>query len=78
MAIFYQQRTGVLKLSFILNSCYLIGKKSRNALITENDDCEMTVMEKSRLKVVIKDGHYLVFEITVTKKLVVSKILLMG
>ena len=28
-----------------MKSRYLIGKKSRNAILTENDDCEMTVLE---------------------------------
>ena len=47
-------------------------------ILTENDDCEMTVSEKSQLKVVINGRRYLVFEITLTKELVISKISLTG
>ena len=40
----------------------LIGKKSRNIILTENDNLEMTVSEKSRLKVVINGWSLLSFQ----------------
>ena len=39
----------------------LIGKKSRNIILTENDNLEMTVSENSRLKVVINGRSLLSF-----------------
>ena len=44
--------------------------------LMESNDLEITVSEKSRLKVVINGEPLLVSEITVLKKLVVSEICL--
>ena len=59
-----------------MKSRYYDDQKSRNVTLMESNDLEMTVSENHDRQSLLTDDHYIVFEITVTKRLVVSKIYL--
>ena len=60
----------------LVKSHYYDDQKSRNIIITESNNLEMTVSENHDRKSYLTDNPYLVYERTVTKRLVVSKIYL--